>query len=158
MDIPTERARRGAATTQAETREIRLVEVSLGGGVDDATVKATCKLGGAQPTASQDALADDETATASLTCAWQPGAGAWVAAPGRPELTLLPRAPSSMDWAREAQGVFPDDDQKARVPGGFAPRRTPRPYDLDSPSMHRGAAAFDVERPSMSCGGGLRRG
>ncbi|KAH8051623.1 hypothetical protein JL720_15111 [Aureococcus anophagefferens] len=94
------------ATLDATLR-LSLFDVSMGTGVDEANRVAECGLGGAA-SASQD-FGD---AAKSYRFAWQPGgAASWLAAPGRPELTLLPRTPAGADWAAEAQGVFCDDDQ-----------------------------------------------
>ena len=94
------------ATLDATLR-LSLFDVSMGTGVDEANRVAECGLGGAA-SASQD-FGD---AAKTYRFAWQPGAAAsWLAAPGRPELTLLPRTPAGADWAAEAQGVFCDDDQ-----------------------------------------------
>ena len=82
--------------------------------MDVHTLKSRCSLQ-IEKTLSQTALEDDNPL---FQCAWQPNSGEWLAAPGRPELTLLKREPTDMDWGKSAQGVFPDEDQKALFEGG----------------------------------------
>ena len=102
------------AVVDLGSKQLSLYEVSVGQGVDDSTLKSRCSLQ-IEKTLSQTALEDDNPL---FQCAWQPNTGEWLAAPGRPELTLLKREPSDMDWGKSAQGVFPDEDQKALFEGG----------------------------------------
>ena len=102
------------AVVDIGSKQLSLYEVSVGSGVDDHTLKSRCSLQ-IEKTLSQTALEDDNPL---FQCAWQPNSGEWLAAPGRPELTLLKREPTDMDWGKSAQGVFPDEDQKALFEGG----------------------------------------
>lgn len=101
------------AVVDISSKQLALYEVSVGEGVDDSTLKSRCSLH-IEKSLSQTMLEDDNPL---FQCAWQPGSGEWLAAPGRPELTLLKRDPADMDWGKSAQGVFPDEDQKSLFAG-----------------------------------------